>query len=212
MAVKLGLHGRELSDIYLIEGIGVSSNVYVIGDNRLTLVDAGAGDEANQLVPKIKTLNLDPANIEQIVLTHGHFDHTGGIEEIAGVSSPKVLIHNSDSDDLETYGLELVKLHDDAMLDAGNHHLQVIHTSGHTSGSTCMYDSRDNILFSGDTVFPEGSFGRTDLGGNNEELVKSLERLTRLEVSFMLPGHMRPITRNVKLQIQTSYQNALTWL
>jgi glyoxylase-like metal-dependent hydrolase (beta-lactamase superfamily II) len=75
-----------------------------------------------------------------------------------------------------------------------------------------MYDSRDKILFSGDTVFPEGSFGRTDLGGDDEELVKSLERLTRLEVRFMLPGHMRPITRNVKLQIQTSYQNALTWL
>ncbi len=212
MATKLGLYDQNLSETYLMEGIGVSSNVYLIDRERLYLVDAGAGDEANQLVPKIKALNLDPENIEQIILTHGHFDHTGGIEEIARFASPKILIHGSDSEDLETYGLELIKLDDNALLEVGSHRLQVIHTSGHTSGSMCLYDSTNKILFSGDTVFPGGSFGRTDLGGNDDELLKSLELLTHLEVDFLLPGHMKPVTRNAKLQIQASYQNALAWI
>jgi hydroxyacylglutathione hydrolase len=66
---------------------------------------------------------------------------------------------------------------------------QVIHTPGHSPGSICLYWPEMKALFSGDVVFNQG-IGRVDLpGGDGEALKQSIERLTRLEVEYLLPGH-----------------------
>ena len=58
-------------------------------------------------------------------------------------------------------------------------------------GSLCLYEKNEKVLFSGDTVFPDGNIGRTDMyGGDTLELVRSIERLTGLDVATMYPGHM----------------------
>ena len=81
----------------------------------------------------------------------------------------------------------------------------MIHTPGHTPGGICLYSERDKALFSGDTVFPEGSFGRTDLpGGNATKLVESIRKLTLLDVSVMYPGHEDIVNRSANEQIRMS--------
>ncbi|MCR4627701.1 MAG: MBL fold metallo-hydrolase [Treponema sp.] len=67
----------------------------------------------------------------------------------------------------------------------------VIHTPGHTKGSVCLYNQKQNLLISGDTVFYRG-FGRTDLyGGSMDELLNSLDKLKKLVPpnALVYPGH-----------------------
>lgn len=67
---------------------------------------------------------------------------------------------------------------------------QVISTPGHTSGSVCLYNPKEKILLSGDTLF-FGSFGRTDLGGNEFQLMESLSMLKKIisPDTIVYPGH-----------------------
>jgi len=86
---------------------------------------------------------------------------------------------------------------------------EVIHTPGHTPGGICLYDPVSKILFSGDTVFQDGSFGRTDLyGGNTKKLIDSIKKLTQLDVSIMYPGHGDAVAEDANDQIKMSLRMA----
>ena len=212
MIVKLDIYSEHLSGICFIEGIGLSSNIYTLGVEEITVIDTGAGDQMNALVPRLKTLDLDLKNVKQVILTHTHPDHTGGLKELVGTCSPVVLVHEEEAN-AETFGLAISKLNDGSSVTAGGRTLWVIHTPGHTPGSICLYDPKDKILFSGDTVFPEGGFGRTDLpGGESYQLIDSLERLSALEVDFILPAHMEMVRSEAKAHLMASYENAKSWL
>lgn len=213
MIVKLEIYSPRLSGICFIEGIGLSSNVYTLGVEEITIIDTGAGDQINALIPKLKTLDLDPKRVKQVILTHTHPDHTGGLEELAEASSPAIFLHEEEAATIESFGLPTSKLHDGDSVTAGKRTLKVVHTPGHSPGAICLYDSKDKTLFSGDTVFPEGGFGRTDLpGGESYRLIESLERLTTLEVDFILPAHMEPVRSEAKAHLMASYENAKSWL
>jgi glyoxylase-like metal-dependent hydrolase (beta-lactamase superfamily II) len=129
------------------------------------------------------------------------------------MASPRVLLHEDGINDVEGFGLGVSKLHDGDSVLAGNRRLEVIHTPGHMPGAICLYERQDKILFSGDTVFPDGGFGRTDLpGGESRKLVESLARLAMLKVDFILPGHMEPVTSDARTHLATAYENAKSWL
>lgn len=67
--------------------------------------------------------------------------------------------------------------------------LQVLHTPGHTPGSLCFYWPKNKVLITGDVLF-YGGVGRTDLpGGDGKELRRSIQRLSELDVEYILPGH-----------------------
>jgi len=95
------------------------------------------------------------------------------------------------------------------VLELGEWRLEVLETPGHSQGSVCLYERNEKILFSGDTVFPDGNIGRTDMyGGDTAQLVNSIERLTRLDVQTMYPGHMEITSMHVNRQIQMSLRFA----
>ena len=74
--------------------------------------------------------------------------------------------------------------------------LTVIHTPGHTAGSICLLDGSREALYSGDTVFADGFFGRYDMPtGSLRMLVESLGRLSELKVEALLPGHGKVVVR-----------------
>ena len=119
---------------------------------------------------------------------------------------PAICIHEADApgliDDTRSlamhFGARSPGIVPDTVLSDGDRigDLRVIHTPGHTPGGICLYEPEEKLLFSGDTVFTGGSFGRYDFpGGDRTVLAASLERLGALEVEGLYPGHGEPVAR-----------------
>jgi glyoxylase-like metal-dependent hydrolase (beta-lactamase superfamily II) len=198
-----------MKDIYFIEGIGLCSNIYIfIKGGEVSLVDAGSGISPNRIAPQLEQLDLTIESIVKVVLTHGHIDHIGGLAEISKHAKPRVLIHERDSDALRSVGIEKLDfLKDGDVIQLGTRTLTVLHTPGHTSGGICLHDNE--MILSGDTVFPGGYLGRADLpSGSWQELVDSLERLARLDVRIMLPGHGEPLFSGASSHLELAKRTA----
>jgi glyoxylase-like metal-dependent hydrolase (beta-lactamase superfamily II) len=183
MPESLGEHDPRLRDIYFIEGIGLCSNIFIFAEgDTISLVDAGSGMEPNAVSPQLEQLGLKIEGVTRVVITHGHIDHIGGLTEICEHSSPEILVHQSDADDLKSLGIKsIVHMKDGDNVRLSQRNLRVIHTPGHTEGSVCLHDNE--IILTGDTAFPGGYFGRTDLpSGDWRKLIDSLDKLSRLDV------------------------------
>jgi len=177
-----------------------ASNCYIVGSeitHEGMIIDPG--DEANQILNKIKDLQLD---IKMIVLTHGHIDHIGAVKEINEAIGAEIYVHADDAQSLKGWRIgsilgssypappppdRLLKGGDS--IDIGDLHFLVIHTPGHTPGGICLLG--EGVVFTGDTLF-NYSVGRTDLdGGSGYQLINSLH--TKLMVlpddTIVYPGH-----------------------
>jgi len=210
VAIDLEKFRVSLRSIYYIEGIGLSSNVYVIGNKEITLIDTGAGDEMNRLKETMERSGLSVKAVSKVVLTHSHPDHTGGLIDLIMASSPAILIHSAEYFDLDE--APITKVVEGDLIETPGHRLEVIHTPGHTVGSICLYDSDNRILFSGDTVFTNGAFGRTDLPtGSARSMKESLKRLTEFNIDSLLPGHEGPVPENGNAHVKLSYEMARSY-
>lgn len=174
-----------------IPGDPVFANSYLVGD---VLIDAGVTPLA---VSKYRD------TIRKILLTHCHFDHTAHIKEIALMCKAEVYIHQDDASGLVEdaqslsmhFGSHSPGIVADTLLKDGDHidDLLIIHTPGHTPGSICILDETSGDLISGDTVFTDGGFGRFDFpGGRLDDLIRSIERLSQLDIRGLYPGHGEP--------------------
>ncbi len=186
-----------MAEVISFPGVGYDCNSYLILDEKNILIDTGMGSNRN-LVEKI---NKRIDRLDLVINTHAHLDHVGG----NSFFNASKAIHEADVNELERGGLygtsdlfgrNSIKtridrvLNDGDIIECGEGRLKVVHTPGHTPGGICLVSSTGH-LFSGDTLFPGGSFGRTDLpGGSSKDLLGSLERLNREAFEFLMPGHM----------------------
>lgn len=168
-------------------------NIYVLHDQgHVLIVDPGAHAAAvARAVGKDET-------VDAIVLTHGHEDHTGAVDDLTDLYHCPVYLHEADYqlvDPCAPRGTRayvtpvyapLSPLKEETQ--AGHFRLRVYHTPGHTEGSCCI--AVRGILFSGDTLFA-GSCGRTDLfSGDEEKMLSSLRFLKTLPHDLTVcPGH-----------------------
>jgi len=193
---------QVVKGIYLIKGYGYDSNVYLIDESML--VDTGTGNSFTEMKRAIEE-KCDKNKIKTIINTHSHFDHAGGDKKFRDWLKAEIIIHENDKDALEN-GDNLAEmfsmasrtttvdrtLRDKSLLKTDNFNFEVVHTPGHTPGSICLYEKSKKILISGDTLFEDG-IGRTDLpGGNRDDMRKSLEKLSKLDINYLLPGHGEP--------------------
>lgn len=206
-AVKKGCIGMiEIKSIMLGE---LGANCYVITDRATgdtAVIDPGAYNA--RLDSIIKEIGYD--KVKYVLLTHGHFDHIGGVNEVVSGSGGKarVAIGRADipmlTDSMKNLAypfsmttLDPIKhditLDDNDKIMLGESEITVINTPGHSKGSVCFLCG--DSLFTGDTLFA-GSAGRTDFpGGSYREMKNSLARLAALKGDYKVyPGHDRAST------------------
>jgi glyoxylase-like metal-dependent hydrolase (beta-lactamase superfamily II) len=181
----------------------IGTNSYLLLTEKPVMIDPGT--LANKVLDNLKK-HMEPEDLEYILLTHFHYDHTEAAPRIKEVSRAKVLAHELDAKFLDFKPDKT--LEDDETLNLGNVELKVIHTPGHTPGSICLYEPTTKSLFSGDTVFPHGGVGRTDLlRGSLRDIINSLKRLCEFDIGVLYPGHGEVTHRNVNKQIKNSLES-----
>jgi len=203
-----------VSAIYHFGGTASDSNIYLIDDDLVTLIDAGTGDYFEGVQREMAQQGFSPEDVDLLINTHCHFDHTGGDADFIKASGCDVAIHKLEADLLrrgdgevtcaKTFGRRLApievqrELKEGDKLKLGEVVLEVLSTPGHTAGSISLYGRAKNILFTGDTIFCDG-VGRTDLPtGDAEALALSLERLAKLGAEQMYPGHGSFVSSDAK--------------
>ena len=204
----------------------LDSNTYVIKGKRSLIVDAGLDRSLGTKVKEMEKDGIDPTAIELIINTHLHLDHCcgnmafkekfGGSIMLAPVQKEhyQVSLHEA----TRFFGLEPIDFQEDGALDnpidLGGLILDVLSTPGHSLESLCFYCGGERFLISGDLLFDHNT-GRTDLPGGNVEILKqSIEKVSELDIDFLLPGHMGIITeqRFVKENFQFVRENVFRWL
>mgnify|MGYP001945263381 CR=1 FL=1 len=176
----------------------ISSNCYILSkDSEAVVIDPGIEDQT--LYNYLQQNNL---NVTNIVLTHGHFDHWGGLKKLQSLY-PNAKLYASTLDYLwyevgpnnmynyePNFDFDLNKLNEITLL---GYKFKVLKLPGHSAGSIGLY--YNNYLFSGDVLFFQG-IGRTDLlQGDYNTLINSINKIYQLpDDTIVYSGHGRPTT------------------
>jgi len=176
---------------------------HVLVDPGMT--DIGMGeDPLASLAEVMESDGLDIKDVGLVVGTHAHPDHYQAVDEIVALSGAAVALSSAEQTYLRgvggamygSFGARVPKSEPSLLLEEGQLPLDglsldidVIIAPGHSPGCVCLYVRDSRVLVSGDVVFP-GSIGRMDLpGGSVSQMRESLERLSRWDIEYILPGH-----------------------
>src|SRR6056297_3254841 len=171
----------------LAQGVqAFTSNVFLVTGERPVLVDTGANFDVVAAVAD----RVD--DLEAVILTHTHRDHVGNLAAV------------TDAFDVDAWGYDTAvdgvdhAIADEETVQLGDHDYVALHTPGHKNDHLCFYSAEASVLFAGDLVFQNGSFGRTDLEeGDRDLLVESIDRVReRVDetLSAMYVGHGPSVT------------------
>jgi hydroxyacylglutathione hydrolase len=172
----------------------IETNCYIVTDEttlKCAVIDPG--DESNTILDYIESNHL---TVEEIFLTHGHFDHRLAVGTIGEETGAPVWINKNDAvsdgsfDQFKLPANDTIRFYSEGdTVSVGNLSFTVLETPGHSPGSVTL--QCEGALFTGDTLFRD-SAGRTDLGERDvRKLLQSLYRLSALEGDFeVYPGHM----------------------
>ena len=182
----------------------VYTNCYLLTDEKtgeMAVIDPGFYSAA-----LTKRLDLSGKKLKYILLTHGHYDHILYVSELKNRYGGEVCISKVEKPLVENGSLNAmisfyeikpfdidIALDDNDCVYLGDQKIEFMLTPGHTKGSGIYI--MDDVIFSGDTVFCR-SIGRTDLPtGDQSEMFRSLERISKLPGDYTIcPGHDRKTT------------------
>ncbi|MDR2944811.1 MAG: MBL fold metallo-hydrolase [Methanosarcinales archaeon] len=196
------------------------SNIYII--NQKIVIDTGM--TMDYVLSRMEQI-MPIENIELIILTHSHYDHSGCAGELLKRSGAELAIHEADApflnDDYLSSALNFGNRAScppaDILYRGGEkipigpnekgeeEYLEVIHTPGHTVGCVCLYEKNSKTLFSGDTVFSDGGIGRTDFElSAPEKMTESVGKLRKIDIENLCPGHGRATIGNANRAVELS--------
>lgn len=199
------MKGKEMRLLHYIVG-PIQTNCYVLAadDGKGIVIDPGASGA--QIAAALGSEGVQPV---AVLLTHGHFDHVSGVEELCDHIStkPDVYILDRELETLKDPEMNLTavmsyeardfsSLVTDTFSDGEEKEIagftvRAIWTPGHTPGGCSYYFPDEKKLFCGDTLFRE-SAGRTDFrGGSASDEIRSIQKrlLTLPEDTEVYPGH-----------------------
>jgi glyoxylase-like metal-dependent hydrolase (beta-lactamase superfamily II) len=204
-----------------MERMKITQEIYQVGGGQLTasedaaiylinflghaaLVDAGCGQAQKKLLANIQACGVDPKQIEDLLLTHCHFDHTGGAQAIRDLSGCRIVAHALEAPYLETgdsavtaadwYGATLRPLKIDHKLSGeqeeiwlGDRGIQALHIPGHSPGSVVYVTESEGlkVLFGQDVHGPL----HPSLLSDPADYRRSLHLLLGLEADILCEGH-----------------------
>ncbi len=189
-------------------GGSLKSNGYIVYEHqggKCFIIDPGY--EGEKFLKRISELNL---SLEGIILTHHHYDHIGGVAKIQSVNNCKVYIHRMDSERIKFKNLVLLESGTELTLETEK--FKIIHTPGHTMGGICIYNERNKIAFTGDTLFLD-DIGRTDLADGDGWLMRDsmVDIINKWDNDVVIyPGHGEGGTMKKVRKINEEFKFALT--
>ena len=177
-----------------------TSNVFLVTGDRTVLVDVGNEFDVVSAVEE----HVD--DIDAVAVTHTHYDHVENLDSVVDAFDVPVYGYDTDQDGVEH------AIADDETIQLGDHDYRSLYTPGHKNDHLCFYSDDAGVLFAGDLVFANGSFGRTDLDeGNRDLLVDSIERVLSVvdeDLQEMHTGHGPSITDAPYQDIELALQAA----
>ena len=174
----------------------VQTACYIISNEKKAVVVDPAAN-ANQIIQYLGTKKLE---LEAVLLTHGHFDHIGAVNELVAKYQVPIYAHKKEKEYFENPDVNLSPMiyerlvlnkdfeyrfiSDQEVIECLGTKVKAFHVPGHTTGSICYYFESEDIVFTGDTLFKH-SIGRTDfIYGNHDQLIKGIRGKL-----LSLPGH-----------------------
>lgn len=178
----------------------VTSNVFLAAGDRRVLVDVGNGFDA------VAATREHVDDLDAVVVTHTHYDHVKNLPDVV------------EAFDVDVWGFDTGQsgidhaLGDGDTVTLGDHEYTALHTPGHKNDHLCLFSPAAGVLFAGDLVFANGSFGRTDLEeGDRDRLVESIDRVLDTvpeDLDAMHPGHGPSVEDSVYGNIELAWQAA----
>jgi glyoxylase-like metal-dependent hydrolase (beta-lactamase superfamily II) len=192
------------NDLFIYPWTNVSinnCNTYLINEKHPILIDTGLSMCLKGVLEAIAKDGIDPETIEMIISTHSHPDHFDGVTYFMEKKTKMALHQDEDTFLKETgkgfynmFGLKMPDYRVDTYLKEGalklnSTDIEIYHTPGHSPGSVSIYLPATKTLIPGDVIFQAG-VGRTDFpGGDGALLKKSIDKLSQLDIEYLLPGH-----------------------
>ena len=196
-------------EIFQVGGNQLTSSedaaIYLINfDGHAALVDAGCGGAQDRLIANIRAYGVKLEQIEYLLLTHCHYDHTGGVKDLKDVLKSQIVAHELEAPFLEHgdnvvtaanwYGATIQPFHVNLKISGsqeeislGGRVIQAIHMPGHSPGSMVYMTESEGmkILFGQDIHGPL----HPDLRSNTKDYQRSLELMVSLEADILCEGH-----------------------
>lgn len=208
-----------------------STNMILIAEEGLTLVDTGFRGSHSRIISFIQSLGRSVEDISLIIITHNHLDHAGSLAELKKITKAKVAAHKADIYDSENQlpypkiarrllhippfsilrPLVYAKLDDiDIQLEGGEvlsplGGLQVIHTPGHTPGSISLFSPKKKLLIVGDALNNRHRnlrFPPKFVSTDLTQAVDSVKRIAQLDFDILCFGHGKPLIKDASAKVR----------
>ena len=188
--------------VYQLPALKPSCNCYLITGKKNTLIDVGIRENIDYIEKQLQELNLSISDINDIIYTHCHYDHTG-----AGEFFPHATVYAHPLCQDKLYYQDEISIHalkyriplpiriPDTTLETNDHYQNgdykflIIHTLGHSDDGICLLDIDKKLLISGDTVFAKGVPPLITNSGSDASLINSIKKLQEYDIEIILPGH-----------------------